>query len=144
MNLDAMPLARQVDFVFRQLEEELTHAVGGTVHIHIRNNAVGKFGLRHNPIESRNGKLEQDEEGGMTPTQVQAFRKLAIDALKLRRNWTHGEIMYDFAVRQNAGTWSASICYESNYNTANWSYRYQQPKQPMLREKSSDNAGFDF
>lgn len=135
MNLDAMPLARQVDFVFRQLEEELTHAVGGTVHIHIRNNAVGKFALRHNPIESRNGKLEQEEEeGGMTPTQVQDFRKLAIDALKLKKNWTHGEIVYDFAVRQNTGTWSASICYESNYNTSNW-IRYQQPKQ---------NRGFDF
>lgn len=133
MNLDAMPLARQVDFVFRQLEEELTHAIAGTVHIHIRNNAIGKFGLRQNPIESKNGSLESSKQG-MTPTQVQAFRQLAIEALKYRRNWTHGEIMYDFSVRQSVGSWSASICYESNYNTANWSYRYQQPKNQMFRE----------
>lgn len=47
----ASPLARQVDFVFRQLESELTHASSGTVLIHIRNNTVGKYGIRHNPIE---------------------------------------------------------------------------------------------
>ncbi|MFF2480806.1 O-methyltransferase [Paenibacillus sp. NPDC058071] len=132
MNMDAMPLARQVDYVFRQLEEELTHATAGTVMIHIRNNAIGKFGMRHNPIESKNGQVEHAGQG-MTPLQVQAFRKLAIDALKLRRNWTHGEIVYDFAVRPSAGTWSASICYESNYNTSNWNHRYQ-PKHPSASE----------
>ncbi|QAY68189.1 O-methyltransferase [Paenibacillus protaetiae] len=122
MELDAMPLARQIDFVFRQLEKELTNAAAGTVMIHIRNNAIGKFGLKNNPIESRNGKLETAEKG-MTPKQVQAFRQLAIDALKLRRDWTHGEILYDFSVRPNQDSWSASISYESNYNMSNWSYR---------------------
>ncbi|GGG63857.1 O-methyltransferase [Paenibacillus radicis (ex Gao et al. 2016)] len=137
MNMDAMPLARQVDFVFKQLEEELVNSPSGTVMIHIRNNAIGKFGLRQNPIESKNGSFEKRERG-MTPTQVQAFRKMAIDALQFRRNWTHGEIMYDFAVRPSSGTWSASICYESNYNTSNWSYRYQ-PKAPSMRENYRDN-----
>lgn len=138
MNLDAMPLARQVDYVFRQLEDELVHAVGGTVHIHIRNNAIGKFGLRHNPIESKNGKLEGAGAGaGLTPSQVQAFRQMAIDALKLRRDWTHGEIMYDFSVRQSAGSWSASICYESNYNTANWNYR-NPSRASMIRDSRFD------
>ena len=50
-NYGSAPLARQIDYVFRQLETELTHASAGTVLIHIRNNTVGKYGIRHNPIE---------------------------------------------------------------------------------------------
>jgi hypothetical protein len=134
MSLETMSLARQVDFVFRQLEEELVHAVAGTVIIHIRNNAVGKYGVRHNPIESKNGEIGQPEQG-MTASQVQAFRQMAIDSLKLKRNWTHGEILYDFSVRSSSGAWSASILFESNYNLANGMFRYQ-PKysQQALRD----------
>ncbi|WP_219835874.1 O-methyltransferase [Paenibacillus sp. R14(2021)] len=134
MNLDAMPLSRQVDFVFKQLEEELLHSLAGTVIIQIRNNVVGKYGVRHNPIESRNGQIGQSEQG-MTREQVQAFRQMAIDSIKLKRNWTHGEIMYDFSVRSGTGTWSASILFESNYNLANGMFRYT-PKygQQALRD----------
>jgi hypothetical protein len=134
MSLETMSLARQVDFVFRQLEEELVHAVAGTVIIHIRNNTVGKYGVRHNPIESKNGEIGQPEQG-MTASQVQAFRQMAIDSLKLKRNWTHGEILYDFSVRSSSGAWSASILFESNYNLANGMFRYQ-PKysQQALRD----------
>ncbi|MFC4775544.1 O-methyltransferase [Paenibacillus sp. GCM10023252] len=130
MNLETTSLARQVDFVFRQLEGELKSATAGTIMIHVRNNSVGKYGIRHNPIECKNGEIEQ-AGGGMTAQQVQALRQMAIDALKLKANWTHGEIMYDFSVRPSTGSWSASIMYESNYNTANWNYRYQ-PKHPSL------------
>ncbi|QHW30773.1 O-methyltransferase [Paenibacillus rhizovicinus] len=131
MELDAMTLARQVDFVFKQLEEELLHSLAGTVIIQIRNNVVGKYGVRHNPIESKNGRIGQSEQG-MTREQVQAFRQMAVDSIKLKRNWTHGEILYDFSVR--SGTWSASILFESNYNLANM-FRYT-PKygQQALRE----------
>ncbi|WP_424766420.1 O-methyltransferase [Paenibacillus sp. sgz302251] len=132
MQLDSVSLARQVDFVFRQLEGELTNAAAGTVLIHIRNNAVGKFGLRHHPIESKNGKFEAGSQG-LTSTQVQAFRQMAIEALKYRKDWTHGEIMYDFSVRSSANTWSASILYESNYNMANWNSRFY-PKPNVFRE----------
>lgn len=132
MEVDSMSLARQVDFVFRKLEKELTNAPAGTVLIHIRNNAVGKFGLKHHPIESKNGKVEEEGQG-LTATQVQAFRQLAIDALKYRRNWSHGEILYDFSVRPSAGSWSASILYESNYNMANWN-TYFKPKDNDIRE----------
>jgi hypothetical protein len=124
MNLEAMPLARQIDFVFRQLEEELLNAVAGTVFIHIRNNAIGKYGIRHNPIESRNGQIGQAAKG-MTPAQVQAFRQMAVDSLQHKRSWTHGEISYDFSVRSGSETWSASILFESNYNLANGMFRYQ-------------------
>jgi len=132
MEVNSMSLARQVDFVFRQLEKELTNAPAGTVLIHIRNNAIGKFGLKHHPIESKNGEIETEAKG-LTSTQVHAFRQLAIDALKYRRDWSHGEILYDFSVRPSAGSWSASILYESNYNMANWSAHFK-PKEQSKRE----------
>ena len=127
MRLEDMPLARQVEHVFRQLEDELTGAVAGTVTVQIRNNMVGKYGVRHHPIEVRNGIIS-DAGQGMTAQQVSEFRRMAVDSLRLKRNWTHGEIMYDFAVRPGKD-WSASVQYESNYNTANWMFRYQ-PKHP--------------
>ena len=61
METSSVSLARQVDFVFRQLEGELTNATAGTVLIHVRNNAVGKFGVRHHPIECKDGQLETGE-----------------------------------------------------------------------------------
>ncbi len=117
--------------MFKQLEEELLHAVAGTVIIQIRNNVVGKYGIRHNPIESRNGQIGQSDKG-MTAEQVQDFRKMAIESMKLKRNWTHGEISYDFSVRSSTGAWSASIQFESNYNFANGMFRYQ----PKFAQKS--------
>jgi hypothetical protein len=131
-NLDHIPLARQVDYVFRQLEGELKNAAAGTVHIQLRNNAVGKFGMKHHPIESRNGELKP-VEGGLNAQQVEAFRKMAIEALKLKRDWTHGDISYDFAVRPGTGAWSASIMYESNYNMSNHTGALFQYKQPRSR-----------
>jgi hypothetical protein len=133
VSLDEKPLARQVDYVFKQLEEELLHASAGTVIIQVRNNVVGKYGVRHNPIESKNGQIGESEKG-MTLQQVQAFRQMAIDSIKLKRNWTHGEIMYDFSVRTATGTWSASILFESNYNLANGMFRYQPKHSQQLRD----------
>lgn len=135
LEVNSVSLARQVDFVFRQLESELTNAAAGTVLIHIRNSSVGKFGLRHHPIETKDGKIEGNEKG-LTREQVQAFRQMAIDGLKYRKDWTHGEILYDFSVRPSSNSWSASILYESNYNMAAWNNRYvpQTRPQHMLRE----------
>ena len=135
MEMGSVSLARQIDFVFKQLEGELTNAAAGTVLIHIRNNAIGKFGLRHHPLEAKDGKIEGQVKG-LTREQVQAFRQMAIDALKYRRDWTHGEIMYDFSVRPSTNSWSASILYESNYNMAAWNNRYVSQTRPqhMLRE----------
>ncbi|MEK3882871.1 O-methyltransferase [Paenibacillus sp. PL2-23] len=135
MELHSVSLARQVDFVFKQLEGELTDTAAGTVLIHIRNNSVGKFGLRHHPIETKDGKIEHARKG-MSQSQVQAFRQLAIEALKHRKDWTHGEILYDFSVKPSTNSWSASILYESNYNMATWNSRYAPNTKPhhMLRD----------
>lgn len=114
-----MSLARQIDFVFRQLEHELTGACAGTILLQIRNNAIGKFGVKHHPIYLKNNEIES-EQAGLTREQVESFRGLAIEALKLKRNWTHGEILYDFSVKPNRKGWSASVLYESNYNMSTW------------------------
>lgn len=132
MRANSMSLASQINYIFEQLEDELLNATAGTVVIQIRNNEVGKFGVRHNPIESRNGKLAS-EDSGMSREQVKEFRQMAVDALKYKRNWTHGEISYDFSVR--AKVWSASISYESNYNLANM-FRYNPKQRDTYRELS--------
>ena len=132
-NYGSAPLARQIDYVFRQLETELTHASAGTVLIHIRNNTVGKYGIRHNPIELKKHSTTLPLKG-LTSAQVHEFRAMAVEALKYKKNWTHGEIMYDFSVRQgSASSWSASMLCESNYNLASSPYRFE-PKHPMSRE----------
>ncbi|MGG6310212.1 O-methyltransferase [Paenibacillus macerans] len=116
LKTEQISLARQVDMVFKELEEELAGLTSGTVFLQIRNNTVGKFGIRHNPIAGRNGQLA--EEGrGLNADQRQSFRAMAIQALKFKRCWTHGEISYEFALRQ--GTVMIDAVMESNYNMAN-------------------------
>lgn len=127
--MSEVSLARQLDFVFRQLEPELTGAIAGTVLIHVRNNAVGKFGIKHHPIEMKEGEISSIGSG-MSKENIQQFRSLAIDALQYKTNWTHGEILYDFAVKSKPNSWSASVLYESNYNMSNWNY------VPYVRKKN--------
>ena len=115
MILEQLPLTRQVEMVFREIKDELSLLSSGTVFIQIRNNIIGKFGVRHLPLESKGGELRQNANG-LTDTQYHSFRQMAIDSLKYKKSWTHGEIMFDFAVRQN--TLNASVQFESNYNMA--------------------------
>ncbi|WP_055105889.1 hypothetical protein [Paenibacillus ihumii] len=116
LKTDQLSLARQVDMVFKELEAELSGMTSGTVFIQIRNNAIGKFGIRHNPIAGRNGQLSE-EDRGLTSQQLKSFKAMAIEALKFKRYWTHGEISYEFALRQETIIVDAIL--ESNYNMAN-------------------------
>ncbi|AZK46233.1 O-methyltransferase [Paenibacillus lentus] len=116
LKTDQLSLARQVDMVFKELEEELSGMTSGTVFIQIRNNAIGKFGIRHNPIAGRNGQMSE-EDRGLTNQQLKSFKAMAIEALKFKRYWTHGEISYEFALRQDKIIVDAIL--ESNYNMAN-------------------------
>lgn len=118
MNLEQTPLARQIDLVFRKIKEELSHVNSGTVFVHIRNNEIGKFGIKHLPFESKDGVLPPTMTKGLTELQYQSFRQMAIESLKRKKSWTHGEIFFDFTIRQNIV--SASIMFESNYNMANF------------------------
>lgn len=116
MSLDQMSLARQTDLVFRRIKDELSHVSSGTVFVHIRNNEIGKFGVRHLPFESKDGVLQEIAVKGLTELQYQAFRQIALESLKRKKSWTHGEIFFDFTIRHNM--LSASITFESNYNMA--------------------------
>lgn len=115
MILEQIPLAKQVDLAFAAMKEELQPLDSGVVFFQIRNNAVGKFGVKHFPLEAKDGVI-MNQPCGMTEEQLKTFRRLAVDALEHKRNWTHGEIYYEFALRK--GTLCASIQFESNYNMA--------------------------
>lgn len=116
MIFDQLSLARQLDIVFKELQQELSELSSGTIFVHIRNNVIGKFGVRHLPLEGTDGKVEP-KGSGLTDIQQRSFRKMALDALKYKTNWTHGEINLDFTVRQNK--LCASVQFESNYNMSN-------------------------
>lgn len=53
----------------------------------------------------------------MTDGQQSSFRLMALESLKYKRRWTHGEISYEFAIRQGMVIVDATL--ESNYNMAN-------------------------
>lgn len=116
LKTEQLSLARQMDMVFRELQEELSGLSSGTVFVQIRNNIIGKFGIRHHPLSGRSGGFTEVKEG-MTEGQQSSFRLMALESLKYKRRWTHGEISYEFAIRQ--GIVSVDATLESNYNMAN-------------------------
>ncbi|WP_433946941.1 O-methyltransferase [Paenibacillus sp. SN-8-1] len=127
-------LARQLDLVFRELEGELAGLTSGTVFVQIRNNVIGKFGIRQNPISGRNGHLSGEDQG-LTSVQQASFRKMAIESLNFKRNWTHGEISYEFALRKDMVIVDATL--ESNYNMANLMIRYPRKEATHTYQEHS-------
>lgn len=111
-----LSLARQLDLVFREIGDELAHMSSGTVFIHIRNDMIGKFGVRHEPVVA-SASDDTTRQRGLNEQQRYAFRKMAIHALNFKQNWTHGEILFDFALKK--GVLHTSVQLESNYNMAN-------------------------
>ncbi|WP_172199511.1 O-methyltransferase [Saccharibacillus qingshengii] len=127
-------LPRQLDIVFKELSEELFGLEAGTVFIQIRNNVVGKFGIRHTPLAGRDGHVEGPERG-LNEHQIRAFRNMAIESLNYKKSWTHGEINYDFAIRKAAVVVDAQ--FESNYNMASSMIRYPKPAYKEARSELS-------
>ncbi|MFC7678218.1 O-methyltransferase [Paenibacillus sp. GCM10028914] len=123
IKLDQLSLVRQLDLVFKELENELSGLSSGTVFVQIRNNTIGKFGIRHNPLTGRNGVMAPVVDG-LNKDQLSSFRAMALESLKHKRHWTHGEISYDFTVRQ--GLIIVDAVLESNYNMANLMIRYSR------------------
>ncbi|MDT3427872.1 hypothetical protein J2Z22_003448 [Paenibacillus forsythiae] len=126
LKTEQLSLARQMDLVFKELQEELSGVSSGTVFVQIRNNIVGKFGIRHNPLYGRSGTFG-DETEGLTASQQSSFRLMALESLKFKRRWTHGEISYEFAVKK--GIIMVDAVLESNYNMANLMIRYPRNAQ---------------
>jgi hypothetical protein len=54
-------------------------------------------------------------DNGLTEDHQVSFRQTALESLKMKR-WSHGEIQFEFAMRQN--TLCTSVIFESNYNMA--------------------------
>ncbi|OMF39055.1 O-methyltransferase [Paenibacillus sp. BGI2013] len=135
MKIDELSLARQLDLVFKELDNELSGLDSGVVFVQIRNNVIGKFGIRHNPIAGRDGQMDV-EEGGLNETQRTSFRAMALETLKFKRNWTHGEISYDFTVRQGMILVDATM--ESNYNMASLMIRY--PRTNTYKDSDMESS----
>ncbi|MGG4403143.1 O-methyltransferase [Paenibacillus amylolyticus] len=135
MKIDELSLARQLDLVFKELDHELSGLDSGIVFVQIRNNVIGKFGIRHNPIAGRDGQMDM-EEGGLNETQRTSFRAMALETLKFKRNWTHGEISYDFTVRQGMILVDATM--ESNYNMASLMIRY--PRTNTYKDSDMESS----
>lgn len=136
LRTEQLSLARQVDLVFKELQEELSGLSSGTVFMQIRNNVIGKFGIRHNPMSGRCGSFNE-EQNGLTSAQQSSFRLMALESLKYKRRWTHGEISYEFAVRQ--GMVAVDAVLESNYNMANLMIR--APRGPHSGEIADKYLG---
>lgn len=134
MELEHISLARQMDMVFRELSEELKTLTSGTAFVQIRHDTIGKFGVRHNPIECHDSQ-EALKEKGLNAEQVKSFRNMAIAALSYKKGWTHGEICFDFTIRQKLLVVSAQ--FESHYNMANVMTRLK-PRNSYL-EKHLDS-----
>lgn len=132
LRTEELSLARQMDLVFKELQEELSGLSSGTVFVQIRNNVIGKFGIRHNPLSGRSGVFKEEQEG-LNSGQLSSFRLMALESLKYKRRWTHGEISYEFAIRQDGG---CRCDPESNYNMANLMIRYPR--------NSADNSDQNY
>lgn len=109
-------LTRQLSLVFDQLEPELIGLTGGTLVVCIRNDLIGKFGVKHDAMESKDDKIVP-LRNGLQKRHVTSFRLMAMEALKRKKHWTHGEIVFDFTLKQD--TLLVSTWFESNYNFAN-------------------------
>ncbi|MDF2838286.1 MAG: hypothetical protein K0Q63_3926 [Paenibacillus sp.] len=128
-----IPLARQVDVALEKLGNELKGMSAGTIVLQIRDDAVGRFGIRHLPVDCV-GK--EQGANGLSAEQVLELRRLAVQALRHKTSWTHGEISYDFVLKQ--GRVFVSVQFESNYNMANVLFRYSPKKRDHRRDVSNE------
>lgn len=62
LRTEQLSLARQIDLVFKELQEELSGLTSGIVFVQIRNNIIGKFGIRHNPLAGRSGAMQRSRK----------------------------------------------------------------------------------
>ncbi|MFS1514088.1 O-methyltransferase [Chengkuizengella sp. SCS-71B] len=123
MHIEQLSLARQLDLVFNEIQAELGNLNSGIVFLQIRNNTIGKFGVIHDPIEG-NDRSTLVNIQGLTKQQIFSFKKMAIQSLKYKNHWTHGQISFEFALKNK--NLAMSVQLESNYNMANLMNKPQQ------------------
>ena len=110
--MSTLSLGSQLEVVFRELREELALLASGTIFVQIRNNLIGKFGVKHDPIRSK-GNMLKHEGPGLSQSHQEALHRMGLLSLQ-QKTWTHGEIQFEFALKNNS--LDASILFESNYN----------------------------
>lgn len=103
MVLKSIPLPVQVDMILQDLTDELCGLTAGTVFLHIRNNMVATYGVRHR-LENR---LERGADGkfikpAVSRDHVKLFREMATDIVSRKTNWARGTVSYKFSVKQGA------------------------------------------
>ncbi|WP_232277399.1 O-methyltransferase [Paenibacillus sp. 481] len=128
-----LPLARQLSLVMEELESELIGLSGGTIVVCIRNDVIGKFGVKHDALECRDGVMKPIPEG-LSRLHVSTLRQMAIDVLKRKKKWTHGEISFDFSVKK--GSMMVHIWFESNYNLVHMLENEQLPSYRQMPRAS--------
>lgn len=112
MYIEPLPLARQLEMVFRALREELATLASGTIFVQIRNNLIGKFGVKCDPL-SGNDSAERTDARGLAEHHQAELRRMGLLTLE-RKRWTHGEIHLGFALCNDS--LQTNIQMESNYN----------------------------
>lgn len=112
MYIEPLPLARQLEMVFRALREELASLASGTIFVQIRNNLIGKFGVKCDSLTGSNGAEKIDSRGLAEHHQAE-LRRMGLLTLE-RKRWTHGEIYLGFELSDDA--LHTNITMESNYN----------------------------
>lgn len=123
-----LTLEQQLEMAFNALQQELSELASGTIIVQIRDNLVGKFGIRTIPLELTKDQVEMTKQG-LTQYQQRSLQLQAIEALKHKKNWTHGEIRINFLL-QNSDL-HASVQIESSYNA---------PNQIIIKPKNSKYA----
>lgn len=113
--MQSLSLTAQMNLVFSEIENELAHMDCGTLIIQIRDDTIGKFGLRHDSLQGKGEEIE-GQISGMNERQRREFRKMAIRSLQYKKNWTHGEMIFDFRIKD--GVLYTNVQFESNYNLA--------------------------
>ncbi|WP_271750117.1 O-methyltransferase [Cohnella sp. JJ-181] len=121
---------------FQQMEGELKGMSAGTIVLQVRNDIVGKFGIRHLPVDLAERRMTGDKKPeGLTAEKISELRRAAVESIKRKSSWTHGEVTYDFVLKQGKLYLSATV--ESNYNMANVLFHLNN-KRMGKRDKSSE------
>jgi hypothetical protein len=101
--LKSIPLPVQVNMIFQDLKEELCGLSAGTVFLHIRNEQVATYGVRHR-LENRHERRNDGSYSrtGVSEDHVHLFREMAAELVGRKNNWKRGTVSYKFAIKQGA------------------------------------------
>lgn len=108
--LRSIPLPVQVNMIFQDLKDELCGLSEGTVFLHIRNEQVATYGVRHR-LESRHERSSDGTyaAGGVSEDQLKLFREMATELVSRKINWKRGTVSYKFTVKHGALQVSANF-----------------------------------